>query len=126
LRAIPEGVARANGDVWRRLAGLSRMASAVTGMRISGFPRTGTLLSSGALPELRDRFVTETTRRGRWPYQPAATDIAAPSALRAAIEWSRLSREEISNAARIAPATAKPAPTRKARSNPLVKATEAL
>ena len=37
-----------------------------------------------------------------------------------------LSREEISTKARIAPAMAKPAPTKNAWSNPLVRATEAL
>ena len=42
--------------------------------------------------------------------------------LRAASECSRLSREEISTAVRNAPNSAKPEPTRKARSKPLVKA----
>src|ERR1700729_1054264 len=46
--------------------------------------------------------------------------------MRAAFECSWLSREEISTAARIAPATAKPAPTRNARSKPLVSATAEL
>ena len=44
----------------------------------------------------------------------------------AAFECSWLSREEISTAARIAPATAKPAPTRNAWSKPLVSATAEL
>ena len=57
--------------------------------------------------------------------QPAAA-AGAGSPLRAVTECSRLSREEISTMARIAPATAKPAPTRNAWSNPLVRATEAL
>ena len=57
--------------------------------------------------------------------QPAAA-AEAGSPLRAVTECSRLSREEISTMARIAPATAKPAPTRNAWSNPLVRATEAL
>ena len=61
----------------------------------------------------------------------AATGTAAASALaawplRAAFECSWLSREEIRTAARIAPATAKPAPTRNARSKPLVSATAEL
>src|ERR1700739_4885388 len=55
----------------------------------------------------------------------AAAAAAAPS-LRAACACSRLSREEIMTAARIAPASAKPAPTSNARSTPCVKAIEAL
>src|SRR5438034_10640309 len=57
--------------------------------------------------------------------QPAAA-AGAGSPVRAATECSRLSREEISTNARIAPARAKPAPTRNAWSKPLVRATEAL
>src|SRR5207302_1893934 len=53
--------------------------------------------------------------------QPAAA-AGVGSSLRAAAECARLSREEISTNARIAPTRAKPAPTRNARSNPLVKA----
>src|SRR5258708_39489547 len=56
----------------------------------------------------------------------AATATAAARSLRAASACSRLSREEIRTAARIAPAMAKPAPTRNARSNPCVRAIEAL
>ena len=64
-------------------------------------------------------------RRAMGEGQPAAA-AGAGSPLRAVTECSRLSREEISTMARIAPATAKPAPTRNAWSNPLVRATEAL
>jgi hypothetical protein len=44
----------------------------------------------------------------------------------AASEYSRLSREEIMIAVRMAPVIAKPAPTRKAVSKPLVSATVTL
>ena len=54
------------------------------------------------------------------------TDAGTGSPPRAATECSRLSCEAIRTMARIAPATAKPAPTRNARSNPLVRASEAL
>jgi hypothetical protein len=54
-----------------------------------------------------------------WSAKPAASAPAA-SPLRAAFEGSRLSREEISTAARIAAATVKPAPPRYAWSKPLV------
>jgi hypothetical protein len=69
---------------------------------------------SSALRLSRARNATKGDASGRKGRQPAATGSAAASPLRAAFEWSRLSREEISRAARIAPATAKPAPTRNA------------
>ncbi len=69
---------------------------------------------SSALRLSRARNATKSDASGRKGRQPAATGSAAASPLRAAFEWSRLSREEISSAARIAPATAKPAPTRNA------------
>jgi len=51
-----------------------------------------------------------------WGVRQPAAAAGAGSPLRAVTEWSWLSREEISTAARIAPATARPAPTRNARS----------
>ena len=61
-------------------------------------------------------------RRARVTGQ-AATGVAAASPRRAASACSRLSREEISTAARIAPTSAKPAPTRNASWKPSVSAT---
>ncbi len=62
------------------------------------------------------------------PARPGTAAASPPAALpmRAAFECSWLSREEMSTAARIAPATARPAPTRNARSKPLVIATAEL
>src|SRR5260370_17375222 len=90
----------------RGLAGALPRCVGVSGLRVGGVVMVG-------------------RRRGRGVRQPAAA-AGAGSPLRAATECSRLSREEISTKARIAPATAKPAPIRNARSKPLVRATEAL
>ena len=51
-----------------------------------------------------------------WGVRQPAAAAGAGSPLRAVTEWSWLSREEMSTAARIAPAMARPAPTRNARS----------
>src|SRR6202790_2677123 len=58
--------------------------------------------------------------------QSSVTAARAGLPLRTATHCSRLARDEINTKARIAPATAKPAPTRNARSNPMVSATDAL
>src|SRR5260370_32955249 len=90
----------------RGLAGALPRCVGVSGLRVGGVVMVGRRRRAG----------------GR---QPAAA-AGAGSPLRAATECSRLSREEISTKARIAPARAKPAPARNARSNPWVRATEAL